>query len=92
MAGDVTTRGLDEMEQLAKARVRWSSVREPTAHTSWSRRSWSRIGRRGWGDSIGRPYDRVEIPGTAGVLVYLILAVFVLLTVVLTAYWVGVLR
>lgn len=88
----VTIRGLDEAEQLAKARVRWSSVREPTAHASWSRRTWSRVGRRGWGDAIGRPYDRVEIPGTAGSLVYLILAAFVLLTVALALYMVGILR
>jgi hypothetical protein len=92
MASDVTVRGLDELEQLAKARVRWSSVREPTVHTGWSRRSWSRKGRRGWGNAIGRPYDRVEIPGTAGIWVYLVLAAFVLMTVVLLLYVVGVLR
>jgi len=91
MSATVTVRGLDELEQLTKARVRWSSVREATVHTGWGRRYLSRMGRRGWGNAIGRPYDRVEIPGTAGILVYLILAAFVLLTVVLLLYVVGVL-
>lgn len=75
-------------DEETRARVRWSSVREPEHHTPYDRRSWSRVGRRGWGDAPGRPYERTEIPGTAGAIVYLILGAFVGLTV-LVALWVA---
>ena len=75
-------------DEATRARVRWSSVREPEHHTPYGRRSWSRVGRKGWGDAPGRPYEWTEIPGTAGGIVYLILAAFVGVTA-LVALWVA---
>lgn len=82
--------GHDEEDALARERLRWSSVRDPEVlGPTWSERTWSRYARAGWGDALGRPYERVEVPGTAGVVLYLIVGAVAVLTMLIVASLLG---
>ena len=86
----VAAPGHDEEDALARERLRWSSVRDPEVlGPTWSERTWSRYARAGWGDALGRPYERVEVPGTAGVVLYLIVGAVAVLTMLIVASLLG---
>ena len=45
-----------------------------------------------WGWAPGHPYSRIEIPGTAGFVVYLLLAMYLGFTALFLLWVMGVLR